>query len=534
MPIAFDANLGGLAGVICLALLVSRIRKSASSLPLPPGPPSIPFLGNVIGLKPDTVWLSYTEWAVKYGEIMYTTTLNQRVLVISSERVATDLMDKRSNIYSDRLQMALVDVFGLGVLTSSIPYGPLWRKHRRLYHQVFQERSALRYRPQQLQKAYNMVEQFMEDPEHYLEHLQSYAAAVVMSIVYGYDIYPINDPIINAAKISIDMVTKVATPEKSAIIAVFPSLLKLPAWFPGMSFLNDSIICRKYADEMFDLPYEYVKKSLAEGVAKPSMVSDAIQRYKLDSDETSDPEMTQVIKCSSATAFAESFHLVKACALKSLSLFLAASDTTNATILVFFIAMMQNPEIQARAHAELDRVVGDKRLPVFEDRAALPYIDALIREVRRWRPITPIGVPHATVEDDVYEGYYIPKGVAVVSNLWAISRNEAKYPSPETFRPERFIGPDGELTDDTVQWSFGFGRRICPGRHIADAALWGAIASFLAVFRIEKPDGPEEEIKWKHGLTICPLPFKCKFVPRRDDINPTKLKSLIELSMGSW
>ncbi|KAH7915194.1 cytochrome P450 [Hygrophoropsis aurantiaca] len=512
MPIAFDTNLGGLVGVICLALLVSRIRKTSSSLPLPPGPPPIPFLGNVIGLKPDTVWLSYTEWAAKYGEIIYTTALNQRILVISSERVAHDLFGKRSSIYSDRLQMALVEVFGLDILTSSIPYGPLWRTHRRLYHQVFQERSALRYRPQQLQKAYNMVEQFMGDPEHYLDHLQTYAAAVVMSVVYGYDIQPTNDPLVHAAKIATGMITEVATAEKSAIISAFPFLLKLPAWFPGMSFLNDSVICRKYTDEMLDLPYEYVKKSLAEGVAKPSMVSDALQRYKIDSDDKQNPEMAMAIKSSSGTAYA------------------AASDTTNATILVFFLAMMQNPEIQARAHAELDRVVGDERLPAFEDREALPYIDALIRETRRWRPITPIGVPHATVEDDVYEGYYIPKGVAVVSNLWAISRNETKYPFPETFRPERFIGPDGKLTDDTVQWSFGFGRRICPGRHIADAALWGAIASVLAVFRIEKPDGPEEEIKWKHGLTIRPLPFKCKFVPRKDGMNPAKLRSLIEIS----
>lgn len=72
--------------------------------------------------------------------------------------------------------------------------------------------------------------------------------------------------------------------------------------------------------------------------------------------------------------------------------------------------MATHPEIQAKAQAEIDRVVGVDRLPGFDDRQSLPYIDAIYREVLRWKPPTPIGIPHRAEKDDTYKGYFIPEG----------------------------------------------------------------------------------------------------------------------------
>lgn len=79
--------------------------------------------------------------------------------------------------------------------------------------------------------------------------------------------------------------------------------------------------------------------------------------------------------------------------------------------------MALNPGIQRKAQAELDRVVGKDRLPSFDDRPLLPYTEAIYREVMRWRPPLPVGLPHATTEDDVYKGYFIPKGVIALHGL---------------------------------------------------------------------------------------------------------------------
>ncbi len=72
--------------------------------------------------------------------------------------------------------------------------------------------------------------------------------------------------------------------------------------------------------------------------------------------------------------------------------------------------MASYPEIQRKAQEEVDRVTGGQRLPEFDDRIHMPYTQAIVREVLRWRPLFPLGLPHASMEDDVYNGYFIPKG----------------------------------------------------------------------------------------------------------------------------
>ena len=80
--------------------------------------------------------------------------------------------------------------------------------------------------------------------------------------------------------------------------------------------------------------------------------------------------------------------------------------------------MAMYPEVQKKAQEELDRVVGSARLPEFEDRESLPYLNALIKELFRWHPITPIAVPHRTVADDIYNGYFIPAKTIIAVNVW--------------------------------------------------------------------------------------------------------------------
>lgn len=78
--------------------------------------------------------------------------------------------------------------------------------------------------------------------------------------------------------------------------------------------------------------------------------------------------------------------------------------------MVFLVAMVLYPDIQKKAQEEIDRVTKGNRLPEYSDQINLPYIQAIIREVIRWKPIVPLGLAHANNDDDVYKGYFIPKG----------------------------------------------------------------------------------------------------------------------------
>jgi len=203
-------------------------------------------------------------------------------------------------------------------------------------------------------------------------------------------------------------------------------------------------------------------------------------------------------------------------------LFLGAVETTERVLVVFVLAMTLHPMTQKRAQEEVDRVVGSGRLPTYRDRHSMPFVEAVYREVLRWKPVTPIAFPHSSDQDDTYKGYYIPKGTIVIPNVWAVTRNEAVYPDPEAFKPERFIKDDGTLRDDTISYMFGFGRRICPGRYMADMVVWLMIASVLAMFNISKAkdeNGNDINVSadndaFTDAVTPQPKPFKCSIVPR--------------------
>ncbi|THG93719.1 hypothetical protein EW026_g7591 [Hermanssonia centrifuga] len=173
-------------------------------------------------------------------------------------------------------------------------------------------------------------------------------------------------------------------------------------------------------------------------------------------------------------------------AMRDQPFYSAKDDVSLITTLVFFLAMALRPDVQKKAQAELDNVLGPGKLPTFEDRESLPYVEAIILESIRWMPAVPLGVSHRVLVEDEYKGYRIPKGSIIIPNSWAMLHNAEDYPSPEEFNPDRFIA-NGALDPDVLDPSliaFGFGRRVCPGRYLAKDILYLTVASILYVYDI--------------------------------------------------
>ena len=195
----------------------------------------------------------------------------------------------------------------------------------------------------------------------------------------------------------------------------------------------------------------------------------------------------------------------------------AALDASTETMMWFVMACITSQEPAgwvAKAQALLDSAVRRERLPSFEDRPKLPYIDAIIEELLRWRPAGAAGVPYFSKVESVYNGCRIPANSVVIPNHWAMTRDQDVYgPDVESFRPERFLGNEKLPTV-----GFGFGRRICPGRHIARNSLWISISRLLWAFDIKpgpsEEGGPPDASKGTDGLVTKPLPFKARFQPR--------------------
>ncbi|KAG6327960.1 hypothetical protein ID866_11129, partial [Astraeus odoratus] len=420
--------------------LVYRLtrRQKGKDIPLPPGPIALPVVGNVLAINKGAPWLTYTEWATAYGDLVYTRLFNEELLLVNSLDSARVLFEKRSNIYSDRPQMATYALFGLDATTIFLPYGERWRLHRRLFQLAFKPKAIPRYWSMQQNRANQMLLNILATPNDCFAHFQTYSSSIIMSSAYDYETEPREDPLVDLIDKALKLATSSIRPDIVVISRVFPALLKLPSWTPGMGILKKAAQSRVYVRDWMEVPFQYVLKKMADGTAGSSMVVDALLRENVGDIEY----YTRAVKETAATSFG------------------AGSETTSSMLRVFMLAMVLFPEVQEKAQREIDNIIGTSRLPTMEDRPSLKYIDAVLREALRWHPVLPLAVPHATTTEDMYQGFLIPKGATIVANVWAISRDEKRYPEPERFHPERFLDQNGDLNEDTVAYVFGFGRRL--------------------------------------------------------------------------
>jgi len=187
--------------------------------------------------------------------------------------------------------------------------------------------------------------------------------------------------------------------------------------------------------------------------------------------------------------------------------------------------MALHPGIQKCAREEIDRVL-EGNMATHEDRPSMPYVNAMIKEIMRWGPVAPLGIPHQVIEDDYFDGYHIPKGTRVTANIWAMAHDENVYPNPSVFDPTRFLGENQQM--DPNKFVFGFGRRICPGMYLAEASIFLNVTNTLANFIISKKIGTdgkeiEPEVHWTTGITAHLKPFLCEITPR----SPDALRSML-------
>lgn len=161
---------------------------------------------------------------------------------------------------------------------------------------------------------------------------------------------------------------------------------------------------------------------------------------------------------------------------------------TATTVMLFILYLMQNPRVQAKAQEEIDRVVGTERLPTWDDIPNLLYLNLVLQETYRMNPLSPLGIPHAALDDDVYKGMFIPKGTIVYQNVWSMHHNDEVYADNTTFRPERYLPKDqGGNAEPLPVGNFGFGRRVCIGRSLAENSLMIILVNIVATMTVEYP-----------------------------------------------
>uniref|UniRef100_A0A0W0EWR5 Putative cytochrome P450 n=1 Tax=Moniliophthora roreri TaxID=221103 RepID=A0A0W0EWR5_MONRR len=499
-------------GPILFALFVlGYFNSTFTRKNVPRGPIGFPIVGSFPFMThyPE---LALHRWYKKYGD-MYSLQLgNQLFLVLSDPGVIKDLMIAKGAIVSSRKDMFIKaqTIFQGRAITGS-QYGDRWRKHRRIAYSYIQQRSVDEFTPILERESFVLVKTLYEDskggllPVNPQRHAGRCLLNNMLAITFGIRTDALSDPMVSEVlRISREFMN--CTGPVSNLVDFVPFLQRIPTPMQkrGARLREDTI--KLYGGMIKDM-----ERRLQAGEDVP----DCLAKKLLE------------IRAEEELNFLDITMLTVA--------FMIAGVETPAGLIQWFAAhISRHPEIQKKAHEELDRVVGRDRLPTHHDQAQLHFCRAIIKEVQRQvstflkyhNPFW-LGTPHAVTEDFTYRGYSIPKDTVVICNTYSLHFNEQRYPDPYAFNPDRYVddmlnsAESANLSDPYKRdhWMFGVGRRICIGMLLADRELFLAMSRMLWAFNMAEI--PEEPIDLKEydGLSgRSPVPYRISLQPRHEGV----------------
>ncbi|KZT68699.1 cytochrome P450 [Daedalea quercina L-15889] len=462
-----------------------RLQRKAS---LPPGPPGHWLFGNA--LPGAYAYRYYANMVNEYGPVVTFRYGRRTVCVVGRYQAAVDILIKHSAETMDRPRaVAAHEILSGSMRVVLTGEGDRIKRMRRALHAFLQPKVAETYKPMQLENAKTYVLDCLRAPGEHMEHARTYAASVVISMTYGK-----TTP------------TKYADPEVETINRC---LRRLGAALRPGAHLMDTYPILRYIPHLTSQLRKYHKEEI-------SFFRSQIDEVK------SQMERDEAHSCFTAHILREQKGLQLSddeVAYLAGAMFGAGSDTTASSLSIVAMAAALFPEAQAKVQAQLDQVVGRDKAPTFDDEADLPEVTAFFLEASRWRPVAAGGFAHRATKDVIWKNYVIPAGTEIVGHHLAIARDPEVYPNPEMFNPQRWLNADGRLRDDLKFFTFGFGRRVCVGQHVADNSLFINTALTLWAFNItEDPSHPIDPDAFTDEALIFPQPFSVHFVPRIDGL----------------
>ncbi|USP74116.1 hypothetical protein yc1106_01390 [Curvularia clavata] len=509
-------------------------------------PPTLPLLGNIHQIPAQQTYLKafelkdrneayifcvlikrFTEWSKKYGGLYMLHIAHQKTIVISDRRIVKELMEKKQSLTSGRpaaetLNRMLYDNDEILLMQAS---DPQWRTTRKYLHQNFMISMVEKTHMQLINaEAVQMLKDILDKPESFMQHTKRFANSFMMSIGYGIRTPTVDTKhMVQIGKV-MSNTTKLLQPGGLPPLDIFPFLRYVPQRLLGS--WRDKI--DETHKELNDLHLGHLDLVLERRARKGRV-------------ECFADRLIEQQKSLELNRHQQAFMIG--------ILIEAGSDTTSSAMNAVFNLITAHQKWAHAAQREIDSVVGEGRSPEFSDFGKLPIVSAIVKETLRLRPIAPLGFPHAlkegnalpqlpsiccfflTTADVWIDGKLLPKGSDLIVNIYAIHQDPDAHPNPNEFNPGRYLDKPA-LSDeyahasdyrDRDHYAYGIGRRLCPGIHLAERALFVTVAKALWAFEFSpKYDSDSvpmhiditSETGYDDGVAIGPLPYPCDITVR--------------------
>ncbi|PVF97872.1 cytochrome P450 [Serendipita vermifera] len=473
-----------------------------------PGPRGLPFLGNALDIPRKEEWIVADKWRRQYGPILKLDVTGMQLVLLSDPKYLNELFVQRA--CSGRPQMTMSgDLCGFNDALVFYDDGPKLRQGRKYFKQTIggKKKVVTVYGDTLAEHCTKLLLRIMDNAsqggEALVGEIRQYVAATTLSASSAIHVKDAKDPYVVDAERAMN-IFNTTTNVGAYLVDAFPILKHVPSWFPGAGFKRQAKIWKADLHKTGDRLYDNVMNDV---VSITPIKSNNIKNSFLH-EHLSQPNLSE-----------KDADLIK---WSAITMYLGGSDTSAALSRIFVLAMIMNPDAQRKGREEIHGLLGSSRLPNFDDREKLPYIDAILKESMRWHPVIPLGASRLLSQDEILDGYVLKKGTTVIGNIWGILHNETYFSNPEEFIPERHLPNSKETANlDVSDVFWGWGRRICPGKDFADAEVWLFIAQSLATLEFLPPldaNGNEIALKkeFSSGNISHPVPYDCRIRPQNE------------------
>lgn len=473
---------------------------------LPPGPPRIPVVGNLLSLSMD-VLKSLKDLRRRYGDIFSLYIGKELVVVLNGYDTIHDALVKKGSQFIFRPPSALKN-FNTGILYCN---GAHWKEQRGFLQKALQEvclknsaRNIEEFIKLEVKDLINEIEQKPGafDVTDYVHHV---GLNVMFLVTYGKR-FRFGDE--DALRFAANMDAAAKQVAKIQILSnLFPFLQSLPGDIVG----NEKRIALK--TEL----HAFAKRLATNDIDDKNNHNDVLtSRYSLSdafNDEIEKYDDTSVEE--SKTSFTEENREDT-----MVDLLGAGGDTTATSVMWVIVHLVRQQEVQEKVFQEVKTVIGENREPCLEDRDFMPYTQAVILESLRITTTAPIALPHSVQKDTVFHGYVIPKDATVIANTSTALTDPAIWTNPLEFKPQRFLKT--EPVKETVRVSipeeyipYSLGPRSCIGETVAKMEVFLVIVGLVQRFKLlPAEDGVIPEASGTLGITYRPRPLSMRFLRR--------------------